>query len=538
MTEEPDADRLVSGRYRLLSPLGSGGMGTVWRARDEVLRREVAVKEVRAPAGLPDDEVTRMYARLEREAWAAARISHRSVVTVYDVVTDAGRPWIVMELVRGLSLSDVLEAEGALSPARAAAIGADVLAALRAAHEVGVLHRDVKPANVLISNDGRVVLTDFGIATLAGDTALTRTGEVIGSPEYLAPERALGRPSGPEADLWSLGVLLYAAVEGTSPFRLDTPLSTLRAVVDEPQAPPRWAGPLAGVIDGLLRKDPARRTSAEEAERQLRLVAAGGTPEPSAAAGATAATVPLPPGDGATRRGTGHHAAAPLPPPHHSGSGASGGRPDDDRGGDGARTALVVGVLVLALLVAGLAWKLSDGRDDPEDPGASATSGATTPDAKPTEESKRPSPSASSTSERPSASPSTRPAQTVEVSVTGSHTEYSGACPPPSEQQPSVTASFTVGRVPAEVRYRWVSDNLDDAVDEGWRTLSFTEGGGTTREERLTLNLDGVEGSLEGVVHVEVDKPVEAASDAVSFAVVCEPPEESEAPLPEPDGEE
>ncbi|WP_448320448.1 serine/threonine-protein kinase, partial [Streptomyces sp. CO7] len=234
-------------------------MGTVWRARDEVLRREVAVKEVRAPAGLPDDEVSRLYARLEREAWAAARVSHRSVVTVYDVVTDGGRPWIVMELVRGLSLSDVLEAEGALTPARAAAIGADVLAALRAAHEVGVLHRDVKPANVLIGNDGRVVLTDFGIATLAGDTALTRTGEVIGSPEYLAPERALGRPSGPEADLWSLGVLLYAAVEGSSPFRQDTPLTTLRAVVDEPPAPPRWAGPLAVVIDGLLRKDPAAR---------------------------------------------------------------------------------------------------------------------------------------------------------------------------------------------------------------------------------------------------------------------------------------
>ncbi|MEU9577963.1 serine/threonine-protein kinase [Streptomyces chilikensis] len=532
MTEEPDAQRLVSGRYRLLSPLGSGGMGTVWRARDEVLRREVAVKEVRAPAGLPDDEVERMYARLEREAWAAARISHRSVVTVYDVVTDAGRPWIVMELVRGLSLSDVLEAEGALSPARAAAIGADVLAALRAAHRVGVLHRDVKPANVLISNDGRVVLTDFGIATLAGDTALTRTGEVIGSPEYLAPERALGRPSGPEADLWSLGVLLYAAVEGSSPFRLDTPLSTLRAVVDEPQAPPRWAGPLAGVIDGLLRKDPAERITGEEAERQLRLVAAGGAPGPAASAGATAATVPLPPGDASARPGTGHRAAAPPPPPHPFDEGR---RRDDDSGGDGARTALVVGVLVLALLVAGLAWKLADREDDPADPGASVTSGASAPDPTPSsEESGTPGPTASGTSASPGPSPSTRPPQSVKVTVAGSHTEYGGSCPPPPDRLPALTASFTVGRLPAEVRYRWVSDDLGEVLDEGWRTLAFAEGGETTREERIRLDLEGVGGTLEGAVRVEVDEPVGAASNSVGVAVVCASPEQSEDPSPEP----
>ncbi|MGK5632111.1 serine/threonine-protein kinase, partial [Streptomyces sp. URMC 123] len=203
--------RLVSGRYRLLERLGEGGMGVVWRARDEVLGREVAVKEVRAPADLDPREVHRLYARLEREGWAAARISHPNVVTVHDVAAEDGRPWIVMELVRGLTFAEVLEAEGPVPPERAAAVGLEVLAALRAAHGAGVLHRDVKPGNVLIANDGRVVLSDFGIAVVEGNTALTMTGELVGSPEFLAPERALGRVPGPESDLWSLGVMLYAA---------------------------------------------------------------------------------------------------------------------------------------------------------------------------------------------------------------------------------------------------------------------------------------------------------------------------------------
>ncbi|NXY99353.1 serine/threonine protein kinase, partial [Streptomyces sp. BR123] len=269
--------RVVAGRYRLLGVLGRGGMGIVWRARDEVLAREVAVKEVRAPAGLDGAEVGRLYRRLEREAWAAARVAHRGVVTVYDVVTEEGRPWIVMELVRGLSLAEVLEAEGPLPPRRTAHLGEQVLAALRAAHEAGVLHRDVKPANVLLANDGRVVLSDFGIARLEGSTAITRTGEVVGSPEFLAPERAMGREPGPASDLWSLGVMLYAAVEGVSPFRQDTPLTTLRAVVDGELPPPRRAGPLAPVLEGLLRKDPDERLPAAEAARMLRIVGAGGS---------------------------------------------------------------------------------------------------------------------------------------------------------------------------------------------------------------------------------------------------------------------
>ncbi|MFF7186477.1 protein kinase [Streptomyces sp. NPDC008222] len=291
-TASPDAgaERLVAGRYRLLAVLGEGGMGTVWRARDEVLHREVAVKEVRPPVGLAAAQVERMYTRLEREAWAAARISAPGVVTVHDVATDDGRPWIVMEFVRGRSLADVIGSQGALTPREAARIGAGVLAALRAAHGAGVLHRDVKPANVLLADDGRVVLTDFGIATVEGDSALTLTGEVVGSPEYLAPERALGRNPGRASDLWSLGALLYTAVQGRSPFRRTTPLATLRAVVDDELPPPHRAGPLMSVIEGLMRKDPDARMSVEQAEQELRLAGA------DAVSGADTATpsAPLP----------------------------------------------------------------------------------------------------------------------------------------------------------------------------------------------------------------------------------------------------
>ncbi|MFD0310988.1 protein kinase [Streptomyces sp. NPDC127119] len=276
----PDAspERLIADRYRLLSTLGEGGMGTVWRARDEVLRREVAIKEVRAPSGQSAEKIQRMYTRLEREAWAAARITAPNVITVHDVVTDGDRPWIVMELVRGRSLAELIGTQGALTPQETARIGVQVLSALRAAHAADVLHRDVKPANVLLAEDDRVVLTDFGIAMVVGDTALTMTGEVVGSPEYLAPEQALGRALGPATDLWSLGVLLHTAVQGRSPFRQDSALGTLRAVVDDEPPSPHRAGPLAPVIEGLLRKDPAERASAEQTARDLRLIAAGGTP--------------------------------------------------------------------------------------------------------------------------------------------------------------------------------------------------------------------------------------------------------------------
>ncbi|WP_051095329.1 serine/threonine-protein kinase [Streptomyces sp. LaPpAH-108] len=518
VSEEPGRDRLIAGRYRLLSPLGQGGMGTVWRARDEVLHRDVAVKEVRAPAGLPASDVERMYARLEREAWAAARISHRNVVTVYDVAMEGGRPWIVMELVRGRSLADALEAEGPLPPDRVARIGAEVLAALRAAHIAGVLHRDVKPANVLLAEDGRVVLTDFGIATLEGSSAITMTGEVIGSPEFLPPERALGRTPGPESDLWSLGVLLYAAVEGGSPFRRDTPLNTLRSVVEDELPEPRRAGPLAPVIEGLLRKDPADRLPADRAEQDLRLVAAGGTPRTD-----TLPTVPYAPTAWTPQP------PAPTPPPPTtplagtgSGSGAGSGSGEDPRHqpppSRGARVALIAGVLALALAVGGLTYALlhrdNGTQGDEGKSGTSPTAGTTTHS--PTRNTKTAAPAPT----RSSSAASTAPTQSVRVTVVGEHTEYDDTCPPPDEDAPTFTATFTVGKLPAQVEYRWRLQH-GSLPDDGWRTLSFPADGERTKRVRVTVTTWSDSGTIENAIGVEVRSPVKTESDQVPFSVTC-----------------
>ncbi|MFG2801501.1 protein kinase domain-containing protein [Streptomyces pseudovenezuelae] len=269
---------LLAGRYRLADPIGKGGMGRVWRAHDEVLHRAVAIKELTAALYVSESDQAVLLARTRAEARAAARINHSAVVTVHDVLDHDGRPWIVMELVEGRSLADAVKEDGRIEAREAARIGMWVLRALRAAHTAGVLHRDVKPGNVLLARDGRVLLTDFGIAQIEGDTTITRTGEVVGSVDYLAPERVRGADPGPSADLWALGATLYTAVEGHSPFRRTTPLTTMQAVVDEEPAEPRNAGPLGPVIGALLRKDPARRPDAAEAEQMLAEAAEGRRP--------------------------------------------------------------------------------------------------------------------------------------------------------------------------------------------------------------------------------------------------------------------
>ncbi|MFI6779740.1 protein kinase [Micromonospora sp. NPDC050276] len=262
--------QLVADRYRLLSPLGQGGMGRVWKARDEVLHRDVAIKELVPPPGLTDEERREMRERSLREARAIARLNHANVVRIFDVLRTDGDPWIVMEYVASKSLQDTLAEEGPVSVARAVEIGLGVLGALSAAHKAGVMHRDVKPGNVLLGEDGRVVLTDFGLATIPGDPNVTRTGMVLGSPAYISPERARDGTAGPEADLWSLGATLYAAVEGKSPYARPSAIGTLAALATEPIPPPRNAGPLKAVLNGLLRKDPNERITAEVAERLLR----------------------------------------------------------------------------------------------------------------------------------------------------------------------------------------------------------------------------------------------------------------------------
>ncbi|MEV8595785.1 serine/threonine-protein kinase [Streptomyces sp. NPDC052012] len=279
---EPGTGRLVAGRYRLLAKLGHGGMGTVWRAKDETVDREVAVKEPRVPEHLPERERANAFERMRREARAAARLDHPAVVDVHDVAVVDGQPWIVMELVNGRSLGAVLQEEGTLSAREAARVGLEVLGALEAAHAAGVLHRDVKPDNVLLGRYDRVVLTDFGIAQIEGETNLTDTGGFVGSPEYIAPERVLGQRPGPASDLWSLGVVLYAATEGVSPFRRSNTPATLQSVLNATPAPPASVqGPLAEVITALLQKDPARRPNAAQVRTLLEAAANPPAPQPT-----------------------------------------------------------------------------------------------------------------------------------------------------------------------------------------------------------------------------------------------------------------
>jgi tRNA A-37 threonylcarbamoyl transferase component Bud32 len=280
---QDEAGRLLAGRYRVVAQLGRGGMGVVWRAVDEVLGREVAVKELRTYTDADGPELADLRLRMQREARAAARVRHPGVVAVHDVAEVDGRPLIVMELVEGPSLDQVLRKQGTLGPREAAGIGAKVMDALAAAHAAGVLHRDVKPGNILLDRSGRVLLTDFGIATMddPGDgsaTNLTRTGHLVGSLDYMAPERAQGADPGPASDVWALGATLYAALEGASPFRRTSTFSTLTAIVGEPLPESHRAGPLGPVLQRLLDKRPEARPGAEEARALLQAVADGAEP--------------------------------------------------------------------------------------------------------------------------------------------------------------------------------------------------------------------------------------------------------------------
>ncbi|MEU6073527.1 serine/threonine-protein kinase [Micromonospora sp. NPDC047074] len=270
---------LAAGRYVLRpEPVGSGGMGVVWRAEDTLLDREVAVKELRLPDGLSEAEHLALRERAIVEARAAGRLNHPGIVTIHDVLLEDGRPWIVMGLVDGASLDAVVGEDGPLGPQRTAEIGADLLAALKVAHAAGVLHRDIKPQNVLLGRDGRAVLTDFGIAALVGATrGLTGTGSVLGTLGYVPPERLTGRGAEPASDLWSLGATLYFAVEGRPAYDTDDPAELITAVLSRDPEPADRAGALNPTLLGLMARRPDERPSAEVAAERLRAVAAGDT---------------------------------------------------------------------------------------------------------------------------------------------------------------------------------------------------------------------------------------------------------------------
>ncbi|NUW35318.1 protein kinase [Nonomuraea sp. SMC257] len=350
--------RVLAERYELISPLGRGTMGTVWRARDRALGREVAVKEIRQDPGLTEEQRAELRERMVREGRIAARISHPAVAAIHDVLIQDDSPWIIMELVEARSLEQVIDEEGPLPPRLVAEIGVDLLGALRAAHAQGITHRDVKPGNVLITETGRVVLTDFGIAKAEGDPKLTKTGMVIGSPGYTAPERARGEYTGPESDIWSLGATLYFAVEGRPAYERASIAETLAALLSENADPPTQAGQLGPVLTGLLHKDHKKRLNAAKAETMLRMVADTPTHEipvitaesptgqetsvPDASHPASGSRTPGASGPqqgaGARPQG-GRSAAAPGSGPQSAGpQGAPGGRPAaQGPGGEGGQ---------------------------------------------------------------------------------------------------------------------------------------------------------------------------------------------------------
>ncbi|MDH6574887.1 serine/threonine-protein kinase [Kitasatospora sp. MAP5-34] len=454
----PEGGRLLAGRYLLGASLGSGGMGTVWLARDQMLDREVAVKEL-SVSGVPDSELPGLHSRMQQEARAAARVKHPSVITVHDVLEQDGRPWIVMELIDGRSLAEVVATEGTLLPRDAARVGAQVVSALDAAHRLGVLHRDVKPANVLLERGGRVVLTDFGIAMLEGSPGLTRTGDIVGSPDYIAPERVMGHRPGPESDLWSLGATLYAAVEGQSPFHRTTTMSTLQAVITDPLPPPRNAGLLTPVIEALLRKDPAERPTAGQALALLQEVATARTsgtalhaPTEAADAGLSATPTrstpptPLPvpvPLSGPPQGPPSGPPSTPTPVPFQAGAGDDGRR----------RTWLVLVAAVLGvLLVGGVVFAVVNSNSHKGTP-ATVTAPL---------QSGSPAPVTVTATPTPTPTPASTPTQTPTPTPTPT--------PPPA---PAATQTVTA----APAGYSWTDDpaGFRFAVPQGW-TRSVTNG--------------------------------------------------------------
>lgn len=385
------ATRRIADRYALDERLGTGGAGVVWSAHDDVLERRVAIKQVDIPDEVPPDERDRVSARVIREARAAARLNHRGATTVYDVFESDGSTYIVMELVDGPTLKGLVGRDGPLPPSRAAEIGLALLDTLASAHDIGIIHRDVKPANVMLPDGGPPKLTDFGIASIVDDPSLTTSGLVLGSPAFMSPEQAQGGEVGPATDLWSLGATLYFAVEGVLPFDRERSMATLNAIVRERPRPMRRAGALEPVITRLLAKDPAERPDVAETRRLLERAAAAG--DATTADEATQVMPPVAPTEPQERVAEPPAPTRPqprddrTPPPHRDDRyddgyrDRNGERSDDDRDVSGLPRALaILGILLFVAVLAVLLWPRGDGEDRFADDGEdTATEDVTTP---------------------------------------------------------------------------------------------------------------------------------------------------------------
>lgn len=389
---------LLAGRYRLTTELGRGGMGVVWQATDELLHREVAVKEVHFPADLPADDRDRLAARTLREARAVAAVETPAAVRVFDIVEQDGRPWIVMELVRGRTLTAVLRERSGLPPAEVATIGLALLDALETAHGAGVLHRDVKPSNVLIGDDGRVALTDFGIATVDGDGDTTTTGVIVGSPSYVAPERVHGERSTPSADLWSLGATLWTAAEGRPPYGGDSPILVLTSVANT-EAPtcPRAGGPLGDLLRRMMDRDPGRRPDTRTVRAELEAIRDDDTAlltEPYPAGPETTEVLPvafdrttvIEPAATSSHARPAAETAPPAPAPAPATPATAPAGPAPHRSRHGVLVALI-GVAAIAVVVAALLlttpWSSSDDTSNPRAGRDTKQSAPTAPKAAP-----------------------------------------------------------------------------------------------------------------------------------------------------------
>ena len=275
-----DGDRLIADRYRLISEVGRGAMGVVWLARDERLGRTVAVKELRAGVGLSGTQVQQSYLRARREARIAGSLHHPNAVALYDVVEYEDRPYLVMEYVPSRSLAEALTQSTTLPPDKVAEIGTQLAGALVAAHEAGIVHRDIKPGNILLAESGEAKLTDFGISRAIGDVTVTGTGEMLGTPAYIAPEVAQGQPASAASDVFSLGATLYAAVEGEPPFGTGpSAIALLLRISNGEMRSPERIGPITGTLLWMLRNDPADRPSMEQARLALRDNAVSSSPD-------------------------------------------------------------------------------------------------------------------------------------------------------------------------------------------------------------------------------------------------------------------